>query len=189
VDRDKKLHFLFTVVYGNTRLISPENNSRQLTRSNVLQSDQTTNIERKIILPARKKTILSWKSGGHLVHYLHIETERAISFNFITPEFGQYYYSCRTARVASILISQPIRLINHWGSVSLPEVVPFAEYQVGFGVQRGSDFTQPTVAAAAFETVLVPEQVQSFEQEPFGYAFAAIGALPGYHRRAAVQTS
>jgi len=34
----------------------------------------------------------------------------------------------------------------------------------------------------------VPEQVQSLEQEPFGDAFAAVGALPGYHRRAAVQT-
>jgi len=36
----------------------------------------------------------------------------------------------------------------------------------------------------------VPEQVQRLQQEPLGDAFAAVGALSGYHRRrvAAVQT-
>lgn len=35
----------------------------------------------------------------------------------------------------------------------------------------------------------MPEQVQRLEQEPLGDAFAAVGALPGYHggRAAAVQ--
>lgn len=39
----------------------------------------------------------------------------------------------------------------------IPEVVPFAEYKVGLGVQRGPDFAQAAITAAAFQTVLVPE--------------------------------
>lgn len=69
----------------------------------------------------------------------------------------------------------------------IPEIIPFAEYEIGLGVQRGSDLAQATVAAAALEAVLVPEQVQRLEQESFGDAFAAVCALPGYHGRAAVQ--
>lgn len=68
----------------------------------------------------------------------------------------------------------------------LPEIVPFAKYKIGLGIQRGPDFAQAAITTAAFETVLVPEQVQSFEQEPFGDAFAAVGALSGYHCRATV---
>ena len=44
--------------------------------------------------------------------------------------------------------------------VKLPEVVAFAEDQVGARVQRGTDFAQSTVAASAFEAVLVPVNVQ-----------------------------
>lgn len=71
---------------------------------------------------------------------------------------------------------------------SLPEVIPFAKYKVSLGVQRGSDFTQATITAATFKTILVPEKIQRFEQKSFGDTFATVGAFPGYHGRAAVQT-
>ena len=44
--------------------------------------------------------------------------------------------------------------------VKLPEVVPFAEDEVGARVQRGTDFAQSAVAASALEAVLVPVNVQ-----------------------------
>ena len=47
-----------------------------------------------------------------------------------------------------------------------PEVVPFAQYEIGLCVEGRSDLSEPTVAAAALETVLVPEQVQGTQHVP-----------------------
>ena len=44
------------------------------------------------------------------------------------------------------------------------EVVSLAEQEVPLGVERVADLPQPGVTAAALETVLVPEHVQSLQQ-------------------------
>ena len=44
------------------------------------------------------------------------------------------------------------------------EVVSLAEQEVPLGVERVADLAQPGVTAAALETVLVPEHVQSLQQ-------------------------
>ncbi|CAL1289893.1 unnamed protein product [Larinioides sclopetarius] len=41
------------------------------------------------------------------------------------------------------------------------------EYKIGLGKKRGSNLSQPAVAAGAFEAVLVPELVEGFQQIPF----------------------
>ena len=46
-----------------------------------------------------------------------------------------------------------------------PEVVSLAEEEVPLGVQRLAHLAQPGVTAPALETLLVPEQVQSLEDE------------------------
>ena len=45
------------------------------------------------------------------------------------------------------------------------EVVSLAEEEVPLGVQRLAHLAQPGVTAPALETLLVPEQVQSLEDE------------------------
>ena len=59
---------------------------------------------------------------------------------------------------------------NHFGTCSTvagvaeqPEVVPPAEDEVCFGIERGTNFTKSAVATATFQTVLVPEQVQGLQ--------------------------
>ena len=46
---------------------------------------------------------------------------------------------------------------------TIPQVIPFAENQIGFGEERGSDFAEPAVTTGTLEAVLVPELVQCFE--------------------------
>ena len=46
-----------------------------------------------------------------------------------------------------------------------PEIVPLAEKEVPLGVQTVAHLSQPGVAAAALEAVLVPEHVQGLEVE------------------------
>lgn len=58
-----------------------------------------------------------------------------------------------------------------------PEVVPLAEDEVRLGVQRGADLAESTVAAAALEAVLVPEEVEGFQQVALRDGLAATGAL------------
>jgi hypothetical protein len=41
----------------------------------------------------------------------------------------------------------------------IPEVISFAENQIGFGVEGGADFSQSTIATSALETVLVPKTI------------------------------
>ncbi len=41
----------------------------------------------------------------------------------------------------------------------IPEVISFAENQIGFGVEGGADLAQSAVATSALETVLVPEAI------------------------------
>lgn len=43
--------------------------------------------------------------------------------------------------------------------VNVPEVVAFAEDQISFGEEIGTDFAQSTTATAAFETVFVPIRI------------------------------
>ena len=45
-----------------------------------------------------------------------------------------------------------------------PEIISLTEQQVPLGVERVADLAQPGVTAAALETVLVPEHVQSLQQ-------------------------
>ena len=51
------------------------------------------------------------------------------------------------------------------GGAKQSEVVPLAEEEVPLGVQRLAHLAQPGVTAPALETLLVPEQVQSLEDE------------------------
>ena len=44
-----------------------------------------------------------------------------------------------------------------------PEVISLAEDEVPLGEERGADLAEAAVAAAALETVLVPEHVQSLQ--------------------------
>lgn len=46
----------------------------------------------------------------------------------------------------------------------LPEVVPPAQDEVGFGVERGAHLAQAAVAAGTLEAVLVPVLVQGLQQ-------------------------
>ena len=64
----------------------------------------------------------------------------------------------RRLLLAENIIKQPP---NSLGDITpvLPEVVSFAQYQVGLCVEGGADLSQSTVAAATLETVLMPEQV------------------------------
>lgn len=70
-------------------------------------------------------------------------------------------------------------------ALALPEVIPLAQYQVRLRVERRAHLSQSAVAASALQAVLVPEEVQSLQQEPLGYPLSATGALPR-PRRAAV---
>ena len=45
-----------------------------------------------------------------------------------------------------------------------PEIISLTEQQVPLGVERVAHLAQPGVTAAALETVLVPEHVQSLQQ-------------------------
>ena len=51
------------------------------------------------------------------------------------------------------------------GGAKQSEVVSLAEEEVPLGVQRLAHLAQPGVTAPALETLLVPEQVQSLEDE------------------------
>ena len=53
----------------------------------------------------------------------------------------------------------------------LPEVVSLAEDEVCFGEESGSHFSQTTIAAGAFEAVLVPVLVHRLQQESLGDDF------------------
>lgn len=57
------------------------------------------------------------------------------------------------------------------------QVVPFAQNQVGFRVQSRTHFSESTVAATALQTILVPVQVQRFEEISVGDGFATAGAF------------
>lgn len=61
---------------------------------------------------------------------------------------------------------------------SLPKIVPFTEHEICLIVEFGSDFTQPAVAAATLEAVLVPEALHSFQQEPLCDHLPALGTKP-----------
>lgn len=62
-------------------------------------------------------------------------------------------------------------LVSHTKSDSIlhcsPKVVPLAQDEIRLRVQRRADFAQSTITAAALEAVLVPEQVEGLQQEPF----------------------
>ena len=48
---------------------------------------------------------------------------------------------------------------------TLPEIISFAKDEVSFCVESRTHFAESTVAAAAFQAVLVPEHVQGFQQK------------------------
>jgi hypothetical protein len=52
-----------------------------------------------------------------------------------------------------------VELIKSKSPVTIPEVISFAENQIGFGVEGGADLAQSAVATSALETVLVPEAI------------------------------
>lgn len=57
------------------------------------------------------------------------------------------------------------------------QIIPLAQDQIGFRVQRGANFAQSAIAASALETVFMPVQVQCFEEVAFRDGLAAAGAL------------
>lgn len=50
-----------------------------------------------------------------------------------------------------------------------PEVVPATQDEICLCVESRTNLAEPTVAAATFKTILVPEHVQRLQQEPEGY--------------------
>jgi hypothetical protein len=60
------------------------------------------------------------------------------------------------------------------GECCLPEVVTFAQYQVGLGEQRRPHFTQTAITTPALETVFVPVHVQCFQQVSANNQFAGL---------------
>lgn len=48
----------------------------------------------------------------------------------------------------------------------VPQVVSFAENEVGLRVERRADLAESAVAASALQTVLVPVQVQRLQKVP-----------------------
>jgi len=49
--------------------------------------------------------------------------------------------------------------------IILPQIISFTKDEVSFCVESRTHFTESTVAAAALQTVLMPEHVQGFQQK------------------------
>lgn len=49
----------------------------------------------------------------------------------------------------------------------LPEIITFAQYQIGFGEQCGANFAQATITAGTFEAIFMPILIQCLQQESF----------------------
>lgn len=58
-----------------------------------------------------------------------------------------------------------------------PQIVPLAQQQIRFRVQRAAHLAQSAIAASALQTILMPEHVQRSQQIPIDDALAATGAL------------
>ena len=76
-----------------------------------------------------------------------------ISRCFIQERFIDSVSQSQHDSAVSVICTQQLTAIS-------PEVITFAEYEVGLRVERGADLSEPTVAAAALETVLVPQKIQ-----------------------------
>ena len=61
----------------------------------------------------------------------------------------------------------------------LPQVVTFAEYEVRLCVAGRADLAKSAVAAAAFETVLVPKHVQRPQQVPCKRIIYGVESISG----------
>lgn len=66
------------------------------------------------------------------------------------------------------------------GSAEQSEIVSLTQYKVCFSIQGRADLAEPAITAAALEAILVPEQVQGFQQESLGDTFPATRAVLGH---------
>ena len=62
------------------------------------------------------------------------------------------------------------------GVAEEPQIVALAQHEIPFGVERRSHLAQSAVTAAALETVLVPEKVESSQQKSVLDVLSAAGA-------------
>ena len=61
-------------------------------------------------------------------------------------------------------------------TIKSPEIISFAQNQIGFGEQIGTDFAESTSAATAFETIFVPIRFQGLKEVTIFDELATSGA-------------